>query len=118
MAEVAEAAPRKPGSVLRNTLILVGAQVLGIPLSIFLNAVMGRRLGPSDFGFWNLATNLCGFAFMFVEWGHNGVLPREVARDTQRSGALLGTSIASRVGLTLIASLCLALLSWLLYPIA
>lgn len=96
----------------------MGAQFVGIPLSIFLNAVMGRRLGPSDFGFWNLATNLCGFAFMFVEWGHSGVLTREVARDIQRSGALLGTSIVSRVGLTVIASLCLALLSWLLYPLA
>lgn len=94
----------------------MGAQFLGIPLSIFLNAVMGRQLGPSDFGFLNLAINLCGFAFMFVEWGHNGVLPREIAQDPHRSGALLGASIASRVGLSVIVSLCLALLSWLLYP--
>jgi O-antigen/teichoic acid export membrane protein len=106
------------GSVLRNTLILVGAQFLGIPLSIFVNAVMGRQLGPSDFGFLNLAINLCGFAFMFVEWGHNGVLPRAIAQDPPRSGALLGASIASRVGLSVIVSLCLALLSWLLYPLA
>jgi len=110
--------PRKTGSVLRNTLILVGAQFLGIPLSIFLNAVMGRKLGPSDFGFLNLAINLCGFAFMFVEWGHNGVLPRAIAQDPPRSGALLGASIASRVGLSVIVSLCLGLLSWLLYPLA
>jgi len=116
MSEAAQATPRKLGSVLRNTLILVGAQFLGIPLSIFVNAVMGRKLGPSDFGFVNLALNLCGFAFMFVEWGHNGVLPREIAQHPLRSGALLGTSIASRVGLTVIVSLCLTLLSWWLYP--
>jgi O-antigen/teichoic acid export membrane protein len=115
--EVAEATPRKLGSVLRNTLILVGAQFLGIPLSIFLNAVMGRKLGPSDFGLLNLAINLCGFAFMFVEWGHGGVLPRAIARDHRRSGALLGSSIAWRVGFSVIVSLCLALLSWLLYPL-
>jgi O-antigen/teichoic acid export membrane protein len=106
------------GSVLRNTLILVGAQFLGIPLSIFVNAVMGRQLGPSNFGFVNLAMNLCGFAFMIVEWGHSGVVPREIAKDPSRSGALLGTSIASRVGLSVIVSLFLALLSWLLYPLA
>ncbi len=116
MSEVAQATPLKPGSVLRNTLILVGAQFLGIPLSIFVNAVMGRKLGPSDFGFVNLAMNLCTFAFMFVEWGHYGVLPREIAQDPRRSGALLGSSIASRIGLSMIASLCLALLSWRLYP--
>jgi O-antigen/teichoic acid export membrane protein len=118
MAEVVEATPRKPGSVLRNTLILLGAQFVGIPLSIFVNAVMGRRLGPTDFGFWNLAVNLCAFAFMFVEWGHGGVLPREIAKDASRAGVLLGTSIASRIGLSVIALLCLALLAWMLYPLA
>ncbi len=118
MSSTAPATPRKQGSVLRNTLILVGAQFAGIPLSIFLNAVMGRRLGPSDFGSWNLAVSLCGFAFMFVEWGHSGVLPREVARNTGRSGALLGSSLVSRVGLTVIALLFLGLLSWTLYPLA
>ena len=113
------ATPKKSSrqsSVLRNTLILVGAQFLGIPLSIFVNGVMGRRLGPSDFGLLNLAMNLCSFAFMFVEWGHNGVLPREIAKEHHRSGALLGASIASRTGLTVVFTLCLALLSWLLYP--
>lgn len=117
MSEVSQPAPSRQGSVLRNTLILVGAQFLGIPLSIFLYAVMGRRLGPSDFGFLNLASNLCTFGFLFVEWGHGGVLPREIAQDHRRSGALLGTSIAWRVGSSLIVSLCLALLSWLLYPL-
>jgi O-antigen/teichoic acid export membrane protein len=116
MPGAAQATPLKPGSVLRNTLILVGVQFVGIPLSIFVNAIMGRRLGPSDFGLVNLATNLCTFGFMFVEWGHYGVLPREIAQDPRRSGALLGTSIASRGGLTVIVSLCLALLSCLLYP--
>ena len=43
---------------------------------------------------------------------------REIAKDPPRSGALLGASIASRVGLSVIVSLCLALLSWLLYPLA
>jgi O-antigen/teichoic acid export membrane protein len=118
MSEVPRETPRKQGSVLRNTLILVGAQFVGIPLSIFVNAVMGRKLGPSDFGFMNLATNLCGFAFMIVEWGHNGVLPRVIAQNPARSGALLGSSIASRVGLSVIISLCLAVMSWLLYPLA
>jgi len=116
MSEAAQATPRKAGSVLRNTLILVGAQFLGIPLSIFFNAVLGRELGPSDFGFVNLALNLCGFAFMIVEWGNNGVLPREIAQDPMRSGSLLGTSLASRASLTVIVSLGLTVLSWWLYP--
>ncbi len=32
--------------VLKNTLYLVGAQILSTPLGFLVNAVMGRRLGP------------------------------------------------------------------------
>ena len=42
--------------VLRNTLMLVGAQLLGMPLSIVLNAMMARYLGPEDFGYIYLAS--------------------------------------------------------------
>jgi O-antigen/teichoic acid export membrane protein len=116
MSDVSQSTPPKRASVLRNTLILVGAQFFGLPLSILVNAVMGRQLGPSDFGYLNLAMNLCGFGFLFVEWGHNGVLPREIAQDRSRTGVLLGTSLAWRVGSSVVVSLCLALLSWFLYP--
>jgi len=116
MSEVTQATPPKQSSVLRNTLILVGAQFLGMPLSILVNAIMGRRLGPSDFGWLNLATSLCGFGFLFVEWGHGGVLPREIAQDRARSGVLLGSSVAWRVASSVVVSACLALLSWFLYP--
>src|SRR3954468_4485184 len=118
MSEALPATAQKQGSVLRNTLILVGAQFIGMPLSIFVNAIMGRRLGPSDFGYLNLATNLCGFGFLFVEWGHGGILPREIAQDRKRAGALLGTSVAWRLGASLVITPCLALLSWFLYPVA
>lgn len=118
MPEAAPPTPRKPSSVLRNTLILVGAQFLGIPLSIFMNAAMGRALGPGDFGLLNLALNLCAFGFMFVEWGHSGVLPREIAKDNSRSGVLLGTSLASRLGLGVMITLSLALFSLVMYPAA
>lgn len=115
MSETPPSPPRQ-SSVLRNTLILVGAQFLGMPLSILVNAVMGRRLGPGDFGYVNLAGGLCAFGFLFVEWGHSGVLPREIAQDHSRSGSLLGSSVAWRLGSSALVGLCLAVLSWFLYP--
>jgi O-antigen/teichoic acid export membrane protein len=118
MSEAAPANSSNQASVLRNTLILVGAHFLVIPLSMFVNAILGRKLGPSDFGLMNLAINLCGFGFMFADWGHSGVLPRAIAQNRGRSGALLGASLASRAGLSAIVTICLALLSWILYPAA
>jgi O-antigen/teichoic acid export membrane protein len=64
----------------------------------------------------NLAVNLCGFGFLFVEWGHSGVLPREIAQDRPRSGVLLGTSLVWRIASSVVVTLVLALVSWFLYP--
>jgi O-antigen/teichoic acid export membrane protein len=92
-----EAAPRGAGRlVLRNTGWLVGAQVLGTPLAIAVNAVMARQLGPVDFGYVYLAGTLATFAFLLVDCGQTMALPGIVARDRSRSGALLGTALAWR----------------------
>ena len=65
-------APKKSGAVLRNTLILVGGQLAGVPLSILLSATMGRYLGAEDFGYIYLAGTLTSFGFLLVESGQNG----------------------------------------------
>src|SRR6478609_3178577 len=97
------AAP-KQGSVLKNTLILVGAQFLGMPLSIVVNAALARKLGPTNFGWFCLAGTFCTFGFLFVEWGHGGLLPAAIAQNHQRAGGLLGTSLAWRVGSSLVVT--------------
>jgi O-antigen/teichoic acid export membrane protein len=82
--------------VLRNTLLLVGAQVIGIPLSVLINAVAARMLGPVNFGQLYLATTFSALAFLFVEWGQPTALTGMVARDRSRAGALLGAGLALR----------------------
>jgi O-antigen/teichoic acid export membrane protein len=100
--------------VFKNTLYLGVAQALTIPLSIASNALMGRYLGPLEFGYLYVASTLCGFGALAFEWGHQGALPALVARDRTRSGVYLGTSLAWRsVGAVLVAGV-LGLVSWLL----
>ncbi|MEY4508225.1 MAG: hypothetical protein RLZZ450_347 [Pseudomonadota bacterium] len=115
--QVAEAA--KDGSeagnagrlVLRNTMYLGIAEVVSMPMSVLLNAMMGRYLGPSDIGHIYLATTIAGLAFLVIGWGHNGSLPAAVVADKLGAGQLLGTSmawraIASLVGYAVVASGC------------
>jgi len=83
--------------VLRNTLMLVAAQVLGMPLSIVLNAVMARYLGPEDFGYIYLATTFAGFGFLVVAWGQSGTLPAMVAKAPGDAGVLIGTGLVWRL---------------------
>ena len=82
--------------VLRNVLILVVAQALTTPLSVLTNAVMGRYIGPEDFGHLYLAMTTASCAFLFVEWGTGGTLPANIAKDKTRAGEFLGTGLAWR----------------------
>jgi O-antigen/teichoic acid export membrane protein len=82
--------------ILRNTLLLVAAQVLAAPLSILVNAVAARTLGPTDFGQLYLATTYCSLAFLVVEWGQPIAMTGMVARDRSRAGELLGSGLTLR----------------------
>ena len=95
--------------VVRNTLYLTAAQVLTIPLSMVTNGLTARYLGPVDFGHIYLASTICGFGFLAVEWGQQGVLPAAIARDTTHASALLGTSLTWRTLFSFVVYPALAL---------
>lgn len=82
--------------VWRNTLFLVAAQVLVVPLSVITNILVARFLGPKDFGYLYLATTFATLAFLIVEFGQSGALAGLVAAQRSRSGQLLGSALAWR----------------------
>jgi len=102
------------GLVLRNTTFLVLAQVIATPLSVLTNAVMGRFLGPAEFGELYLAWTFATFAGLAVECGQGGAVPAMVAKDRTRAGEFLGTGLGWRSGAWvvsygLLAVVCFAL---------
>jgi O-antigen/teichoic acid export membrane protein len=100
--------------VLRNTLYLVAAQIIAVPLSVLVNAIVARTLGPTEFGHLYLATTFAAFGFLFVEWGQSGTLTGSIARDRSRAGELLGSGLVWRAGAALLISLLLIATCWLL----
>jgi O-antigen/teichoic acid export membrane protein len=82
--------------VLKNAVLLVGAQAASMPISLVLNAAMARYLGVEEFGLLYLAATFVGFGFLLVEWGQSGTLPAHVARDRSRAGEFLGSGLAWR----------------------
>jgi O-antigen/teichoic acid export membrane protein len=100
--------------VIRNTFYLTAAQALAVPLSVLLNAVAAHYLGAEAFGYAYLAATFCGLGFLAVGWGHDAVLPADVAKDHSVAGTLLATSLlwkaaASIVVYLVLAAICLAL---------
>jgi O-antigen/teichoic acid export membrane protein len=96
--------------VLRNAIWLIGAQVLAAPLSILINAVCARFLGPADFGILYLATTYTSFAFLFVEWGQFGALTGKIAANRARAGELLGSAMVWRSAAAVVAAIVTLLL--------
>jgi O-antigen/teichoic acid export membrane protein len=95
--------------VLRNTAYLSFAELLSVPTSVLLNAMLGRYLGPVDLGSIYLASTIAAVAILIVSWGHAGTLPAAIAVDRQSAGKLLGSSIAWRVVASIFAYLVLTL---------
>lgn len=98
VTEAASIEPEVRPPVIRNAMFLVAAQVIVTPLSVLVNAVAARHLGPSDFGRMYLATTLAQFALLFIEWGQTGALTGKVAVDRSRAGHLLGSGLTWRMG--------------------
>ena len=67
--------PARPAEALvaRNALILFVGQVAVMPLSLLLNAVMARHLGPQDFGYFYLAGQFASFGFLVADFGLGGL---------------------------------------------
>src|SRR5688572_15012754 len=100
--------------VLRNTLLLVGAKVLALPISVASTAIVARYLGPTEYSHIYLATTFVGFASLFVAFGQTGALPALVAVERPRAGEFLGSALAWRIGSGLLVYAVLALGCWVL----
>ncbi|HET9959357.1 MAG TPA: flippase [Polyangiaceae bacterium] len=117
--------PQEPGHeqrkatgslVLRNTLFLMGAQIVNTPLSILINVMMGRYLGPNEFGLLYLASTFCSFGFLFVDWGQSSVVPAIVARERSSVNGVLGSSLLFRLAAACIVYVFMAPLALIIAP--
>jgi len=96
--------------VARNTLIMMAAQALGVPLQIVVNAVMARTVGPGEYGIFYVLTTFASLAFMIVDWGQNGILPAKIATDRPNASRYLGSALAWKVCASIVATALLALI--------
>jgi O-antigen/teichoic acid export membrane protein len=101
--------PSSQRLVFKNTAWLVIGQALAAPLSVLVNAVIGRELGPSDLGYIYLASTLAGFGFLLVDFGQSTALPALIAQQRDRASELLGASLTWKSIAALIVCIVLTL---------
>jgi PST family polysaccharide transporter len=103
-------------AVLRNSSWLVGERLFRMLVGFFVGVWVARYLGPESFGSLSLALATFAVFGPVANLGLDAIVVRDLARNPERSGAILGTAAALKVAgaagsLLLALVACLALWS-------
>lgn len=99
--------------VARNTMVLMLGQFLGMPLSMLVNVLMGRILGPEQYGRFFVLGAFVTLGLLFAEFGMANALPTRIAAQRAAAGLYLGSAIAWEVLATLVISTIMLTGAWL-----
>jgi O-antigen/teichoic acid export membrane protein len=86
-------------SVAQNVSVMFGAQVVTWGSSFLLLYFLPRYLGPEDFGRLYLALSIKMILGLFIDFGGNYLIPKEVARSPKKGERILSSYILVRVAL-------------------
>lgn len=95
--------------VTKNTLLPILLSLINKGIDMAFAMLMLRILGPADAGKYYLAVVVIGWFDIFINFGLNTLVTREVAKDKEHANRYLSNAIALRVGLWMVAIPLMAL---------
>jgi O-antigen/teichoic acid export membrane protein len=100
-------------TVLVNSAWLMADKVVRLGVGLVVTVWLARHFGPEGFGLWNYAIAFAALFGAVAALGMDGVVVRELVKDGNDRGALLGTALALRIGAGLSAAAsAVALAAW------
>lgn len=103
--------------VAKNTLVRSVAEALNVVLSMFFLMYVTRRLGTEDFGKYVFAFYLGALFIVIGEMGLHTLLAREIAKDRDRAGKVIGNALVLKIFLVMVYFAFLKLVVFLMgYP--
>lgn len=79
-----------------NTSWIVGERVYQILLNLFITIFVARYLGPENYGILNYGASFIAFFLPLSSLGLEGVIIKELVKDSNDEGVIVGTSILMR----------------------
>lgn len=83
--------------VVKNASFLLISQVATWTFTLVLTVFLGRYLGAEQGGEYTIAYSIWTIVGVFITFGMDTLLTKEIARAPERTSELLGTSIVARV---------------------
>jgi O-antigen/teichoic acid export membrane protein len=92
-----------PSQLARNSLILIGVEVLAKVLGMVVFVLMARKVGATELGVYAFAVSLSNLASLLPRFGFEGYVQRELPRAPETFPRLWATIVAVKLFLSTIA---------------
>ena len=89
--------PESQKKVFRNVMWALAGKVVSMMSGLFIGVLVGRYLGPSQYGLMNYVISYVVIFEIVSRFGLTHILIRELSRHPQEKNALLGTCFAVRM---------------------
>lgn len=90
-------------NIVKNTFVLLIAQLVNIILSMIYTLYAARYLGVESFGILNFGISITNILAVFMNLGLNTLMTREISRDKSIGDIYFGNSIIMRMILILVS---------------
>ena len=91
----------KLNRVVKNASWMIVCKVIQSVLAFVIGTLSARYLGPSDYGVVNYAASVVSFVAPIMYLGFNSTLVRELVKDPEHQGEIMGSAI----GMSIISAL-------------
>lgn len=86
-----------------STIAQILARVVHLGLNVVASLALVRYFGPAAYGDYVFVMSFCALFGLLSDFGLTKVAVRDMSRTPERSAAILGTSIAGRLGLAMLS---------------
>jgi len=83
--------------VFRNSTFSISNHIITLGINLVIAILLARWLGPKALGQYALSTSLAGIIFGFINFGLQGILTREVAKNRENALEYLGNTLGIRL---------------------
>ena len=105
--------------IAKNTFAIITGDFVYQLFSFAVGVLIARSLGGRRYGEWSFIFVFLSFFDMFIKFGFDSVLTREVARHRENAGAMIGNAILLRLAFVLVSiPLVITLAGLLGYPLS
>ena len=104
----------KDNRMVSNSIWIIGGQVFQMGLTLIIGMLTARYLGPSNYGIIGYTASYVSFFSVVCQLGYTSIIVKELLENKEKEGEILGTMITFRVITSLLSSIVISALIYVM----